>query len=113
MQYAAVYDLLAVLIFSAATAFCAAAWGRSGRREMQSAGFFCAALTVDAAFSVGQSILGCSYSTSSVALTAILPGADGLLRLWGERGRHLLYLALHRGDLHRAAVHRASGPLSL
>ena len=72
MQYAAVYDLLAVLIFSAATAFCAAAWGRSGRREMQSAGFFCAALTVDAAFSVGQSILGCSYSTSSVALTAML-----------------------------------------
>lgn len=39
---------------------------------MQSAGFFCAALTVDAAFSVGQSILGCSYSTSSVALTAML-----------------------------------------
>ena len=39
MQYAAVYDLLAVLIFSAATAFCAAAWGRSGRREMQSAAF--------------------------------------------------------------------------
>ena len=72
MQYAAVYDLLAVLIFSAATAFCAAAWGRSGRREMQSAGFFCAALTVDAAFSVGQSVLGCSYSTSSVALTAML-----------------------------------------
>ena len=72
MRYAAVYDLLAVLIFSAATAFCATAWGRSGRREMQSAGFFCAALTVDAAFSVGQSILGCSYSTSSVALTAML-----------------------------------------
>ena len=57
MQYAAVYDLLAVLIFSAATAFCAAAWGRSGRREMQSAGFFCAALTVDAAHIMEQGVI--------------------------------------------------------
>lgn len=71
-EYAAIFDLAAVLIFSAATAFCAAAWGSSGRREMQSAGFLCAVLTVDAAAGVGQSILGCSYSTSSVALTAML-----------------------------------------
>ena len=71
-EYAAIFDLAAVLIFSAATAFCAAAWGRSGRREIQSACFFCAALTADTALGVGQSILGCSYSTSSVALTAML-----------------------------------------
>ena len=71
-QYAAIFDLAAALILSMAAVFCAAAWGRSGQKELQSAGFLCAVLMVDAAFSVGQSILGCSYSTSSVALTAML-----------------------------------------
>ena len=71
-EIAAIYDLAAVLIFSVAMAFCAVAWGRSGRREMRAAGFLCAVLTADAASGVAQSILGCSYSTSSVALTGML-----------------------------------------